>query len=203
MHCNFRLFQVMGRDAATGEPAPMWWFGGGADLTPSYLYEEDARHFHGTLKAACDAHNSGYYARYKRWADDYFRISHRGGETRGIGGIFFDDLDDMTWVVEKGAGSQAGARALAAGSGLPAPSAPVPVGIGADAVTPAAAAAAAHAAGGPYAIFPFVVAAAESVLPAYLPILLRRKDAPFDDAQRRWLQLRRGRYVEFNLVYDR
>ena len=76
-HANFRMFQVNGKDPVTGEEAPMWWFGGGADLTPSYLYEEDARHFHGTLKDACDAHSPSAYPKFKKWCDDYFVIKHR------------------------------------------------------------------------------------------------------------------------------
>ena len=91
MHANFRLFQVTGVNAATGEPEDVWWFGGGSDLTPSYLYEEDAAHFHGVIKAACDAHDTAYYPRFKAWCDTYFFIPHRG-ETRGVGGFFFDDL---------------------------------------------------------------------------------------------------------------
>ncbi|MBA2319847.1 MAG: oxygen-dependent coproporphyrinogen oxidase [Deltaproteobacteria bacterium] len=134
-HANFRMMEV-GGDA---------WFGGGADLTPSYLFEEDARHFHGTLKAACDRHDPAHWPRFKRWCDEYFLIVHRG-ERRGVGGFFFDDLPDA---------------------------------------------------------LPFVDDCAASLVEAYLPIVERRKDLPFTDAHRRWQQLRRGRYVEFNLVYDR
>src|SRR5262245_5030943 len=83
VHANYRYFELAGGVA--------WWFGGGADLTPSYLFEDDARHFHGVHKAACDKHDPAYYPRFKKDCDDYFRIAHRG-ESRGIGGIFFDDL---------------------------------------------------------------------------------------------------------------
>jgi coproporphyrinogen III oxidase len=139
-HANYRYFEAGG--AA--------WFGGGADLTPSYRFDDDARHFHGVLKAACDRHDLGFYPKFKRWADDYFHIVHRG-ERRGLGGIFFDDLDD---------------RSLEA-------------------------------------LFAFVSDAAGAIVPAYLPIVERRASLPFLPEHRRWQQIRRGRYVEFNLVYDR
>ncbi|KAJ2548662.1 Coproporphyrinogen-III oxidase [Coemansia sp. RSA 1933] len=93
-HKNYRRFEVYQKDADQGTERPVLaWFGGGADLTPSYLYDEDVRHFHGTLKQACDAHDAEYYGRFKAWCDRYFAIPHRG-ETRGVGGIFFDDLED-------------------------------------------------------------------------------------------------------------
>ncbi|KAJ2687148.1 Coproporphyrinogen-III oxidase [Coemansia spiralis] len=92
-HMNYRRFEVFRQNAPEGEPPVMAWFGGGADLTPSYLFLEDAGHFHQTLKDACDAHDPSYYPRFKAWCDKYFTNVHRG-ETRGIGGIFFDDLDD-------------------------------------------------------------------------------------------------------------
>merc|ERR1719199_2178836 len=84
MHFNYRYFETDGG---------VWWFGGGTDITPAYLFEEDMKHFHGTYKEICDNHDKEYYAKFKKWADDYFKIQHRG-ETRGLGGIFFDDLDD-------------------------------------------------------------------------------------------------------------
>ncbi|KAJ2102798.1 Coproporphyrinogen-III oxidase [Coemansia sp. S100] len=92
-HMNYRRFEVFRQNAPEGEPPVMAWFGGGADLTPSYLFSEDAEHFHQTLKDACDTHDPSYYPRFKTWCDKYFTNIHRG-ETRGIGGIFFDDLDD-------------------------------------------------------------------------------------------------------------
>lgn len=144
-HANYRYFE-----RGDGQKEGAWWFGGGADLTPSYLFEEDARHFHGTLKAACDRHDPSFYPRFKSWCDQYFQIAHRG-EARGIGGIFFDDLHDRD----------------------------------AD------------------ALFRFAQECADAFVPAYLPLVERRKDAPFTEAQKQWQQLRRGRYVEFNLVYDR
>ena len=87
MHFNYRYFEVN-----DGKGERQWWFGGGTDLTPSYLDEEDATNFHKTLKKTCDHHNESYYPRFKKWCDDYFNLTHRG-ERRGVGGIFFDDLD--------------------------------------------------------------------------------------------------------------
>lgn len=113
VHMNYRYFEIQTRDK-TGKATTLWWFGGGADLTPSYLFEEDARHFHLVHKKACDAHDPAYYPRFKEWCDKYFYIPHRGetrcaalcapalpppsasrvgGKRSGIGGIFFDDLD--------------------------------------------------------------------------------------------------------------
>jgi len=89
VHLNYRYFETMNED---GTPRS-WWFGGGTDLTPSYLFDEDAIHFHRTLKGACDRHDPEYYPKFKKWCDNYFYVKHRG-ESRGIGGIFFDDLED-------------------------------------------------------------------------------------------------------------
>ncbi|MBH33162.1 MAG: oxygen-dependent coproporphyrinogen oxidase [Euryarchaeota archaeon] len=145
VHSNYRYFE---RGDATKEGS--WWFGGGADLTPSYLFEEDARHFHSTLKAVCDRHEVADYPNFKKWCDDYFHIKHRN-ERRGVGGIFFDDL--RLTDKEK--------------------------------------------------CFNFVQDCADSFLSSYIPILSRRKDLPFTEENSKWQQIRRGRYVEFNLVYDR
>ena len=120
------------------------WFGGGADLTPSYLFDEDARHFHATLRAACDRHDPALYPRMKKTCDEYFRVKHRD-EARGVGGIFFEEGVEIAFVIDVG----------------------------------------------------------RAVLPAYLPIVERRAPLPWTDAQRAWQEIRRGRYVEFNLVYDR
>ncbi|MDQ3264487.1 MAG: oxygen-dependent coproporphyrinogen oxidase [Myxococcota bacterium] len=139
VHANFRFIQQGGKA----------WFGGGADLTPYYLFDEDAQHFHRTLRAACDRHDPGYYPRFKHTCDEYFFLRHRE-EARGIGGIFFENLG----------GALLTERAL-------------------------------------------VEDCARAFLPAYLPIVERRKDLPFSEAQRAWQEIRRGRYVEFNLVYDR
>jgi coproporphyrinogen III oxidase len=145
VHANYRYFE-----RGEGGVPELWWFGGGSDLTPAYLFEDDTRHFHSVLKAACDAHDKALYPRFKKWCDAYFLIAHRG-ERRGVGGIFFDDLNDR----------------------------------------PAA------------AVCEFVESCARAFVPSYVPILGRRKDMPFGAAHRQWQELRRGRYVEFNLVYDR
>ena len=141
MHFNYRYFET---------DRGLWWFGGGTDLTPSFLFEDDVRHFHGSLKAACDDHDKEYYPKFKNWCDDYFLIKHRG-ERRGVGGIFFDDLNDRP----------------------------------AD------------------EIFQFSTSCANTVCDAYLPIVEKRKDAEYTEEQKKWQQLRRARYVEYNLVYDR
>jgi len=141
MHFNYRYFETEGG---------VWWFGGGTDITPSYLFEEDMAHFHGTYKAVCDKHDPEYYAKFKKWADEYFHIKHRG-ETRGLGGIFFDDQNDKD----------------------------------------------------PETIFAFSKECLDSVVPAYTPLVLKHKDDAFTPKQKEWQQMRRGRYVEFNLVYDR
>jgi len=145
VHANFRYFEL-GDGTAPGS----WWFGGGADLTPAYLFDEDAVHFHRVWKTACDHHDPTYYPTFKKHCDDYFNIPHRG-ERRGVGGIFFDDMKDKPRDQH----------------------------------------------------FAFVSDCANSFLAAYGPIIQRRHDLPFTEEQKRWQQLRRGRYVEFNLVYDR
>jgi coproporphyrinogen III oxidase len=166
----------------------LWWFGGGADLTPSLLYDEDAVHFHGTLKAALDAHDPPspsppLYPRFKAWADDYFLIPHRG-ERRGVGGVFFDDLDTDTLTTVGANFLPAALKNAGAGGGQVASSSST-------------------ASSSPYPLLNLVADAAESFVPAYVPIVEARKDAPYTEEQKRWQQLRRGRYAEFNLVYDR
>ena len=163
VHLNYRYFEVT--DPADKSKTLAWWFGGGSDLTPSYLYEEDAQDFHATLKAACDAHGAALYPAFKAWCDEYFFIPHRG-EARGIGGLFFDDLCDREHKRLPGAKPE-------------------------------------DRPWDPEKIFAFVRAAGDAFIPSYLPILKRRMNVPSTDAQRRWQLLRRGRYVEFNLVHDR
>lgn len=148
VHLNYRYFETANAD---GSPNA-WWFGGGTDLTPSYLFDEDAIHFHKTIKEACDKHDKGYYPKFKEWCDKYFYVPHRG-ESRGIGGIFFDDLDETEKDQED--------------------------------------------------LFAFCQSCLNSFLPSYLPIIEKRKDMPFTEKEKAWQQLRRGRYVEFNLVHDR
>ena len=145
VHSNYRYFE-RGEGANEGS----WWFGGGADLTPSYLFEDDAIHFHMTYKKICDRHPVADYGRFKNWCDEYFYNSHRK-EGRGVGGIFFDDLRK----------------------------------------------------GGKEECFSFVEDCASGFLESYIPILDRRKGMQFDEAQKVWQRIRRGRYVEFNLIHDR
>ena len=144
-HANVRFFIA----EKEGE-APIWWFGGGFDLTPFYPVLEDVKHWHQVAKDLCEPFGDTVYNDYKKWCDEYFYLKHRG-ETRGIGGLFFDDLNE--WGFEKS--------------------------------------------------FDFMQAVGNGFLDAYLPIIEKRKDTPTYDAQRQFQLYRRGRYVEFNLVWDR
>ncbi|MCD0502049.1 oxygen-dependent coproporphyrinogen oxidase [Bordetella petrii] len=147
-HMNVRMFVAAARPGH--DENDVFWFGGGLDLTPYYAYEDDARHFHRTCRDALDPHGPDYYSRYKRWCDEYFYLKHRQ-EMRGVGGIFFDDLNEP----------------------------------GFDAS---------------YALLRSV---GDAFLPAYLPLVQRHRDTPYGQAQRDFQAYRRGRYVEFNLVFDR
>lgn len=148
-HANFRMI-------AQGASE---WFGGGADLTPYYPVDEDARHFHRTFKAVCDRHDPGFHPRFKRWCDEYFYLPHRD-ECRGVGGIFFDRLRSPS---PEGATREHDMSSL----------------------------------------FAFVRDAGEAFLPAYIPIAMRRLDTPYVERERDFQAVRRGRYVEFNLMHDR
>ena len=145
-HANFRFFSAGGESDAE----PVWWFGGGFDLTPYYAFEEDVIHWHQMAKAACDPFGDHLYARYKKCCDDYFFLKHRN-ETRGVGGLFFDDVNEPDFGT----------------------------------------------------CFEFLQAAGDSFVPAYRPIVKKRRDHPFGERQREFQLYRRGRYVEFNLIYDR
>lgn len=149
VHANWRYFELYGPDGALQDQ----WFGGGQDLTPYYLFDGDARHFHKVCKAACDAHNPEFYAEYKEKCDRYF-FNHHRGEARGIGGLFFDYLRP----VEGRTAAQ---------------------------------------------WYDFVTGVGDSFMDAYMPIVQKRKDMPYTPAQRHWQEIRRGRYVEFNLVHDK
>lgn len=151
VHANFRYFELYD-DEAMENPVD-GWFGGGADLTPYYLYEEDAVHFHKTLKEACDRHNPEFYPKFKKECDDYFHNAHRG-EGRGVGGLFFDycRADDSMTLEDW---------------------------------------------------YAFTIDAGSSFIKAYQPIAEKRKNEPYNPAQRYWQEIRRGRYVEFNLIHDR
>jgi len=144
-HANVRFFSAQKKNQT-----PIWWFGGGFDLTPYYPFEEDCVHWHRTAKMACDPFGEDVYPRYKKWCDDYFYLKHRN-EPRGIGGLFFDDLNEWPWVT----------------------------------------------------CFDFVRSVGDHFIKAYQPIVNRRKDMPYTDRERDFQCYRRGRYVEFNLIYDR
>jgi coproporphyrinogen III oxidase len=144
-HANVRFFiaEKAGED-------PVWWFGGGYDLTPFYPFEEDVLHWHRTAKAACEPFGAEVYPRFKQWCDEYFYLKHRG-EARGVGGLFFDDLNE----------------------------------------------------GGFERCFAFLQAVGNSYIDAYRPIVERRMHEAYGERERDFQLYRRGRYVEFNLVYDR
>ncbi|WP_396632565.1 oxygen-dependent coproporphyrinogen oxidase [Maribacter sp. R86514] len=149
VHANWRYFEMYGKD---GEIVDQW-FGGGQDLTPYYLFDEDAIHFHEVCKTACDKHNPTFYDTYKKRCDEYFWNTHRN-EARGLGGLFFDyckatpEMDMQDW-------------------------------------------------------YNFVTEVGNSFLDCYVPIVIKRKDLEYTKEQRDWQEIRRGRYIEFNLVHDK
>ena len=142
-HANLRFFTA-------GERKPVWWFGGGFDLTPYYPFHEDVLHWHQTAREACRPFGDDLYHRYKKWCDEYFFLKHRN-ETRGVGGLFFDDVNELGFEQS----------------------------------------------------FAFVRSVGDSFLDGYRPIVKKRMAHPFGDRQRDFQLYRRGRYVEFNLLYDR
>lgn len=144
-HANFRLFVAHKENEES-----VWWFGGGYDLTPYYGNDEDCMHWHQTAKSACDPFGAHYYPKFKKQCDEYFYIKHRK-EPRGIGGLFFDDFNELGFHDSR----------------------------------------------------LFVESMANSYLEAYLPIVAKRKNRPYSEANKGFQEYRRGRYVEFNLVYDR
>ena len=144
-HANVRFF-IAEKDGAE----PVWWFGGGFDLTPYYGFEEDAVHWHRTAQQACEPFGSGIYPRFKKWCDEYFFLRHRG-EPRGIGGLFFDDFNELGFDRS----------------------------------------------------FALMKSVGDHYIPAYVPIVRKRNGIPFGERERDFQMYRRGRYVEFNLVYDR
>lgn len=150
VHCNYRMFELYDEKGSTIDR----WFGGGTDLTPYYLFDEDAVHLHTTYKNVCDAFDTSFYPTFKKVCDDYFVNTHRDNERRGIGGIFYDhqkpgeEKDANFWMN-------------------------------------------------------FGEACGNAFLPAYLPIVQKRKSSAFNPSNKYWQEIRRGRYVEFNLVHDR
>lgn len=149
-HANWRYFELYDTEGYVCDR----WFGGGADLTPYYLFEEDARHFHQHFKTAMDNFGDDYYPRFKKWCDEYFVNKHRDNEMRGIGGVFYDHLRPVD---------------------------------NADADR----------------LFAFQQANGNAFLPAYLPIVEKRVSTPYGEKEQEWQEIRRGRYVEFNLIHDR
>ncbi len=149
VHANWRYFEMYDDDGKIINS----WFGGGQDLTPYYLFEEDAKHFHQTCKIACDKHNPEFYPKFKKQCDAYFWNAHRN-EARGIGGLFFDYCKESTEMTMEN-------------------------------------------------WFNFVSEVGNSFIEAYVPIVERRKDLKYTVAQKTWQEIRRGRYVEFNLVHDK
>ena len=143
IHMNVRYFEM-----SNGT----WWFGGGIDLTPHYLNKEDAQFFHRALKKSCDKHHVSFYPKFKEWADNYFFLPHRN-ETRGIGGIFFDKLNDKELTKDQ--------------------------------------------------LFDFVKEIGETFAPVYTALMAKNKHIAFTESHKQWQLLRRGRYVEFNLLYDK
>jgi len=164
VHANYRYFEIT-ESTADDSKILAWWFGGIVDLTPYSLHEEDFRHFHQTLKDACDKHGDGLYDVFKKDCDEYFFNKHRE-EHRGVGGLRINDLSDEP-------------HPLLPDSDFP--------------NRPRTA----------ESIFTFIKALGESFLPSYLPIIRKQFDVPYDSRTRRWQLIRRGRYVEFNLIYDR
>ena len=145
VHMNVRFFTTTGAGKE-----PVWWFGGGMDLTPYYGFAEDAKHFHQTCHDALTPHGADLHARFKKWCDDYFYLKHRK-EARGVGGVFFDDFNEAGFADS----------------------------------------------------FSMTKNVGDNFIAAYVPILKRRKDTPYGERERDFQAYRRGRYVEFNLVFDR
>ncbi|MER3463545.1 MAG: oxygen-dependent coproporphyrinogen oxidase [Chitinophagaceae bacterium] len=150
VHCNYRMFELYDENDNLADR----WFGGGTDLTPYYLFEEDAKHFHQTYKNVCDKFDPVFYSSFKELCDDYFVNTHRGSERRGIGGIFYDhkredEKHDVDFWMN------------------------------------------------------FGKACGNAFIPAYILIVEKRKDTPYTEENKHWQEIRRGRYVEFNLVHDR
>ncbi|QQE64576.1 coproporphyrinogen III oxidase [Leptolyngbya sp. BL0902] len=166
VHLNYRYF----------EAGPVWWFGGGIDLTPYYPFESDVVHFHRTMKEVCDRHNPSYYKVFKPWCDEYFYLKHRQ-ETRGVGGIFFD-YQDGQGLLYRGPDQGKGADQVSQAIGE------LPQRSWED-------------------LFAFSQDCGNAFLPAYVPIAERHRNDEYGDRERQFQLYRRGRYVEFNLVYDR
>ena len=181
VHCNYRMFELYkNENISKSKPwqhgeAPLSegfgdaidrWFGGGTDLTPYYLFEEDAKHFHQVYKNVCDNFDTSFYPKFKKQCDDYFVNTHRNNERRGIGGIFYDYQGRLSEVSTMDSPSTGGGRGEAFWMN-------------------------------------FGKACGDAFVEAYIPIVEKRKNAPYTEKNKYWQEIRRGRYVEFNLVHDR
>lgn len=191
IHCNYRMFELYNKKAEVADR----WFGGGTDLTPYYLFEEDARHFHQTYKNACDDFDVSFYPKFKKECDNYFVNWHRNAERRGIGGIFYDYQRPAPFDSPKGGKSASQAPLIQdVHNNLKTPTSEVsgqmasPVGgsrKGAD------------------FWMNFGKRCGDDFVKAYIPIVEKRKNTEYDSKHKYWQEIRRGRYVEFNLVHDR
>lgn len=188
VHCNYRMFELYDDQGVLSDR----WFGGGTDLTPYYLFEEDGRHFHQTYKTVCDKFDPLLYPAFKKQCDDYFVNKHRNNERRGIGGIFYEAHPDPPQA-EKATNTQPSLKeganrgresSFGEDSGLMAS----PVG---------------GSWKGAAFWMEFANACGNTFVPAYLPIVGKRKDIAYNEKNRHWQEIRRGRYVEFNLIHDR
>lgn len=213
VHFNYRYFEIRHpKTLKDGSPNPRyeegatlpaaWWFGGGTDLTPIYLFEEDAKHFHSTLKAAADKHDANFYPAWKRWCDEYFWIPHRS-EARGVGGVFFDDLTIPSSWGAKAAVEDVQPSTATTAAALKKEIIPLLETKAGSASPPAVGTSSSATQHDVESLFATVQSMGDSFLPSYLPIIQRRKGMPFTQANIDWQGIRRGRYVEFNLVYDR
>lgn len=189
VHCNYRMFELYDENDEVIDR----WFGGGTDLTPYYLFEEDAKHFHQTYKDVCDKFDSSFYPKFKKICDDYFVNFHRNNERRGIGGIFYDYQREApsnspnggehhaALLIEETNKTSESSKSKVSAAGLP----PLWEPKGAE------------------FWMNFGKACGDAFIPAYVPIVEKRKNTTFTEENKHWQEIRRGRYVEFNLVHDR
>jgi coproporphyrinogen III oxidase len=180
VHCNYRMFELSKKTEPSEENLTEnrevvdFWFGGGTDLTPYYLFEEDAKHFHGTYKKVCDGFDPSFYQIFKKGCDEYFVNHHRKNERRGIGGIFYDyqgRLNEQIDLTKSEANEQAA----------------IPTQESRNRTF----------------WMNFGKGCGDAFIQSYIPIVHRRKDTAFSEQNKHWQEIRRGRYVEFNLIHDR
>lgn len=193
VHCNYRMFELYNKKNEVINR----WFGGGTDLTPYYLFEEDAKHFHQTYKDVCDQFDPAIYPAFKKNCDDYFVNTHRGNERRGIGGIFYDHQRESPHpnLPPSGEGTANTQTLLAQDENHFANTSKsevgermaFPEGEGRDGAF----------------WMKFGKACGEGFIPSYIPIVEKRKNTPYTEENKHWQEIRRGRYVEFNLIHDR